>query len=321
MHSACVLPILADVTSEGLERMSHQDALRARLIAAFDGLPPKLQQAARYILEHPDEVALVSMRQLARSAGVQPSTMTRLAKALGLDGYDDLRAHHAHAIRQRIDGFAAQQERASAGGAGLAGQMLQSLSGQIARLAEPASAARLAAAAERLAQARRIYVLGLRSCHLVAWHFHYVMSLLGKRSVHLDGPAGTVGDGLMGAGPQDVLLAVSISPYARHALELAQMARGKGLAVVAITDSEVSPLVAIADEVILCATESPTFFHTLVPALAVSEVLCGLLANRDRDGALAALQNADRHLLELNTYYTAPKRRPPSAASRDETTD
>lgn len=289
--------------------MSHENALRARLIAAFDEMPSQLQRAARYILEHPDEVALVSMRHLARSAGVQPSTMTRLAKFLGLNGYDDIRVHHAEAIRQRIDGFAAQQERASVSDEGLAGQMLQSLSAQIARLAESGAVATLEAAAARLSDARKIYVLGLRSCHLVAWHFHYVMTLLGERSVHLDGPAGTVGDGLMSAGPEDVLLVMSINPYARHSLELATMAHDKGLAVVAITDSEVSPLVAIADEVILCPTESPTFFHTLAPALAVSEVLCGLLANRNRDGALKALQNADRHLLELNTYYTGPKRR------------
>lgn len=289
--------------------MSHKDALRARLIASFDDMPSQLQRAARHILEHPDEVALVSMRHLARNAGVQPSTMTRLAKFMGLNGYDDIRAHHAQAIRQRIDGFAAQQERASTIGEGLAAQMLQSLSVQIARLTEADAIARLEASAARLSQARQIYVLGLRSCHLVAWHFHYVMTLLGERSVHLDGPAGTLGDGLMSAGPEDVLLVMSINPYARHSLELANMAHNKGLAVIAITDSEVSPLVAIADEVIFCPTESPNFFHTLAPALAVSEVLCGLLANRNRDGALTALQNADRHLLELNTYYSAPKRR------------
>ncbi|WP_347267303.1 MurR/RpiR family transcriptional regulator [Paracoccus sp. (in: a-proteobacteria)] len=293
--------------------MSHQDALRARLVAALDGMAPQLQQAARHILAHPDEVALVSMRQLARSAGVQPSTMTRLAKSLGLAGYEEIRAHHAQAIRLRVEGFAAQQERATASDEGLAQQMLRNLSLQITRLGEPDSIARLKAAAERLARARRIYVLGLRSCHLVAWHFHYVMTLLGERTEHLDGPAGTAGDGLMHAGKDDVLLAISISPYARHSLELARLARAKAMGIVAITDSELSPLNALADAVILCPTESPTFFHTLAPALAVSEALCGLLASRDREAALAALQKADHHLLGLNTYCAAPDRRPPAA--------
>ena len=127
--------------------------------------------------------------------------------------------------------------------------------------------------------------------------------------VHLDGPADTVGDGLIRAGAEDVLLAISINPYARHSLELAELAREKGLGIIAITDSEVSPLVGIADQAILCSTESQSFFHTLAPALAISEVLCGLLANKDRNAALAALHRADRHLLSLNTYATAIPRR------------
>ena len=290
--------------------MSHPDHLRSRLIDALDGMSPQLQQAARYIIEHPDEVALVSMRQLARSAGVQPSTMSRLARILGLSGYDEIRSHHAQVIRQRNDGFAAQQQRARESDGGLTQQMLHSLSAQIARLTDPQSVSRLESAAEKLAVAARIYVLGMRSCHLVAWHFHYVMTLLGGRSVHLDGPAGTIGDGLMGAGAQDMLLVISIKPYARHTLELVHMAREKGMGVIAITDSELSPLAGLAEEVILCGTESPTFFHTLVPALAVSEVLCGLLASRDRDGTMQALQRADQHLAALDTYHSPPAGRP-----------
>jgi DNA-binding MurR/RpiR family transcriptional regulator len=136
------------------------------------------------------------------------------------------------------------------------------------------------------------------------------MALLGEKTIHLDGPADTVGDGLIRAGAEDVLLAISINPYARHSLELAQLAREKGLGIVAITDSEVSPLVGVADHAILCSTESQSFFHTLTPALAVSEVLCGLLANKDRAAALESLQRADRHLLSLNTYASAiPRRR------------
>lgn len=296
-------------------QMLQNDPLRDHIIGRFDKMSPQLQQAARYILEHPQEVALISMRELSRNAGVQPSTMTRLAKFLNLAGYEDIRAHHAEAIRFRADGFAARAMQHSEieqdmAATQLSRRMLQSLVAQIARLSEPASLERLSAAADLLAQARRIYVLGLRSCHSVAWHFHYVMALLGDKTIHLDGPADTVGDGLIRAGAEDVLLAISINPYARHSLELAQLAREKGLGIVAITDSEVSPLVGIADHAILCSTESQSFFHTLAPALAVSEVLCGLLANKDRVAALESLQRADRHLLSLNTYASAiPRRR------------
>jgi len=295
--------------------MLQNDSLRDRIIARFETMSPQLQQAARYILEHPQEVALISMRELSRNAGVQPSTMTRLAKFLDLPGYDDIRAHHAEALRLRADGFAARAvlhgaEAQDMAATQLSLRMLQGLAAQIARLTEPTALERLSAAADRLSRGRRVFVLGLRSCHSVAWHFHYVMALLGEKTIHLDGPADTVGDGLIRAGTDDVLLAISINPYASHSLELAQLARDKGLGIVAITDSEVSPLVGIADHTIFCPTESQSFFHTLTPALAISEVLCSLLANKDRAAALDALQRADRHLLSLNTYASAiPRRR------------
>ncbi|WP_223252000.1 hypothetical protein [Paracoccus mutanolyticus] len=41
--------------------------------------------------------------------------MTRLAKFLKLDGYEDIRSDHARAIRLRAEGFAAQARAAARG--------------------------------------------------------------------------------------------------------------------------------------------------------------------------------------------------------------
>ncbi|MER9592877.1 MurR/RpiR family transcriptional regulator [Mesorhizobium australicum] len=295
-----------------VRQILQKGPLHARIVERFDDMSHQLQQAARHILEHPQEVALVSMRELARNADVQPSTMTRLAKFLGFSGYEDIRAHYAEVIRVAADGFAAralQRDEGRSNGEGLARRMLQSLSAQIARLCESDTLSQLSAMAERLDKARRIYVLGARSCHSVAWHFHYVMTLLGEKTVHLDGPAGTSGDALIRAAAEDVLLAISMSPYSLRTYELAEAAHETGMGIVAITDSEVSPLVAIAEHVVLCSTGSQTFFHTLAPALAVSEVLCGLLAAHDRAAALEELKRADRHLSAMNTYATTIPRR------------
>ena len=60
-------------------------------------MPVQLKAAARYVLEHPQDVALLTMREQARQANLQPATMTRFAKHLGLEGYDALRAVHADA--------------------------------------------------------------------------------------------------------------------------------------------------------------------------------------------------------------------------------
>ncbi len=54
-----------------------------RLVDSFSGLTPELQKAAKYILDHPEDVGLHSMRTVAKGAGVKPATVSRLSKSLG----------------------------------------------------------------------------------------------------------------------------------------------------------------------------------------------------------------------------------------------
>src|ERR1700704_4765839 len=153
--------------------------LTEQIVQAFDAMAGQLQTGARYVLERPRDVALLSMREQARQAGVQPATMTRLAKHLGMEGYDDVRELYAAAVRDGDIGFAGKAgvqvvSQKLKGDKALAADMLKSIGKQIDLLAPPAGLERLVAAARALASARRIYCLGLRSSHSVAWHLHYV---------------------------------------------------------------------------------------------------------------------------------------------------
>jgi DNA-binding MurR/RpiR family transcriptional regulator len=233
--------------------------------------------------------------------------MTRLAKRLGMDGYDGVRELYAAAVRDGDLGFAGKAgvqvvSQKLKGDKALAADMLKSIGKQIDRLATPASLERLVVAAKTLASARRIYCLGLRSSHSIAWHLHYVLTLVGDRSIHLDGIAGTGADALARATGRDVLLVASVMPYTRLTIELAEYAVEQGITVVALTDSEVAPLAQIAQQVVIVPTDSPSFFHAMSPAFAVAEVLGAVIAGRGGDDALATLRHSEEHLAALNTH-------------------
>ena len=72
---------------------------------SFPGLSPRLQIAARYVLDRPDDVALLSMRSMATNATVHPSTMVRLAKSYGFDSYQDFRPPFQQRLRDRPEGY------------------------------------------------------------------------------------------------------------------------------------------------------------------------------------------------------------------------
>jgi DNA-binding MurR/RpiR family transcriptional regulator len=287
--------------------------LTRQIISEFDGMSGQLQQAARYVLDQPREVALLSMRQQARAAGVQPATMTRLAKHLGLEGYDAVRGLYAQTFRnggfdlaRRADKQMARQKLR--GDQALAAEIAASFAAQVAALAEPETLAQLVAAAETLASARRIYCLGMRSCFPAIAYFHYVTSLVRDGVILFHGLGGPGVDSLRNAASADVLLVNTVRPYTRAVVEAVDYARGRNVPVVAITDSAVSPVAERAQHVILVSIDSPSFFHAMAPAFSAAEVLASLVAGRGGASALKTLKETEAQLAAFHVHYD-PKRR------------
>ncbi|WP_048649316.1 MurR/RpiR family transcriptional regulator [Nitratireductor soli] len=286
-------------------------ALADHITRSFGDLPGQLGTAARYVLDNPGDVALLSMREQARRAGVQPWTMTRLAKRLGLDGYEELRQLHGEALKEQALGFSgkagAQVARQKQGGShALARDIAAASAAQVAMLAEAETLDALAAAARTMAAARRIYCFGLRSSHAVAAHFTYALSFLGEKAVLLDFGAGTGLDALRHAEPGDVFFIVTVAPYTRASIEAAEHARSHGMSVVALTDSPISPLAGLADRVILTTTDSPSFLHAMTPAFAAVEILAALIAGEGGEAALAAIGRAESQLAALKIHLLQP---------------
>src|SRR5581483_8609824 len=84
--------------------------LSGRLKADFGGLSSQFQEVARWMIDNPADVALLTTREQARRAGVSPATMTRLAQRFGLKGYDAVRKLYADAMRRRPDNFRGRAE-------------------------------------------------------------------------------------------------------------------------------------------------------------------------------------------------------------------
>lgn len=274
----------------------------------------QLQAAARYVLDQPHDVALLTMREQSRQAAVQPATMTRLAKHLGFDGYEDIRHIYADAMRNEVTGFAGRvgtqaKSQKLKGDHALAADMLAGTCAQIGSLSQPGVLDSLVEAARHLGAARRIHCLGLRSSHSPAWHLHYTLSLAGRQSVMLDAVGGIGADALGSATPDDILVAVSVLPYTRHTIEIAEYAQSCGVPVVAITDSLVAPLAQLAARTVVVPTESPSFLHTMSPTFVVAEILGALVAGQSGKAASKALATVDRQSAALNTHLKTRTKR------------
>jgi DNA-binding MurR/RpiR family transcriptional regulator len=280
-------------------------ALTDRLKSDFDTLSVRFQEAARWVIDNPADVALLTTREQARRAGVSPATMTRLAQHFGLKGYDEVRKLYADAVRRRPESFRGRAEellerRKAEGDDALVQDIFSSLALHLQALSTPAASKRFSAAAARIARAERVFCLGLRSTFSVAYIFHYVRSLV-------DGSGGTGIDALRAIGKRDVLLAVTVKPYTRETLKAVRYARSRGAKVIAVTDSEISPLAPMADETLVVGTETPSFFHSMAPAFAAVECLAALVAARRGSDTLKALARSEQQLAAFDTYVLPSK--------------
>lgn len=282
--------------------------LASTILSRFDDLPPQLQAAARFVLDNPEEVALLTTREQAKRAGVSPAALTRLAQRLGLDGYDDVRRQHAEALRARGVGMRGRARdlvaaRREAGEPGFTRAFLEAGAENIHALARSEeSAAALAAAADLLAQARTIYCLGRRSSFASAFLANYLFGLLGRASVLVEGPGDGGLDRLAAIGADDVLLAVSVRPNARPVREVMRYARERGARLVAITDGRHTTVARLADVAVPVRIETPSFFHATIPALAAVEALAALVAARLGDAALEAVAESESRLARFGAY-------------------
>lgn len=273
----------------------------------FPRLSPQLQVAARHVLDRPDDVALKSMRTVAADAGVHPSTMTRLVRALDIASYDVFRDAFQHRLRAHPADWAgrAQELQARAGGRRreAVGDVLDAAVANVRESFDANAYARFEACAQALGGARRLYVAARRSCFPIGFYFHYVYGVFRTNSLLMDGYGGTFADRMRGFGAGDVLFAISFDPYSAKTVQAVEFARENGGSSVVMTDSLVSPLVDDPDRTLIIRNESPSFFPSIAPAMAVVEALVALMVLNDGDDAVTAIRRSERQLRHFDAYW------------------
>jgi DNA-binding MurR/RpiR family transcriptional regulator len=107
----------------------------------------------------------------------------------------------------------------------------------------------------------------------VACYLAYALNQLELRAQLLDGLGGMLNEFAHGIGKRDVLLVASFRNYTPAVVETALACRARGVAVVAITDSALSPLKPAADVCFELGDDSSRPFRSLVAPLCLAQAL------------------------------------------------
>lgn len=283
--------------------MGARDQIRQR----FNELSPALQQVARYVLDHPNEVVTGSMRNVGTRAQSTPATLVRFAQHLGFEGWPQLKESFAAdmGLGSETYGVRAKQLVGRAKDQTLAGEMFEVQRRNLEATHRQSEQA-LQKACALIEKAPAVHAAGFRACFPIAFSFVYVYRLF-RTSVHLvDGQGGSLEMQQRAFAKGDALVVASFAPYSREALQVTQAAKAAGCRIVAITDSVTSPLSLLADETLLFTIHSPSFFPSIAAGVAVTEALVELLASRAGKPVIRRIDQAEAQLFESGAYLMAP---------------
>ncbi len=240
-----------------------------------DDLTKSGRLVAEYLTHHADEAQYLSISSLAKECNVAEATVFRFCRALGFEGYHEMRIALAQA--NATGALLNQQElRPDASTASLCEHahalFLTAINGTQNALSTEA----VEKAVALMREANQVFCFGQGGSMLLA-------NDICARFASLTTKFRTAGDShfqLLTAslmGPEDVVLFVSYSGATRDMMETLRTAKSAGAKVILLTHYEDAPGAALADVVLLCgAQESPLDSGSIpikVAVLYVAEVL------------------------------------------------
>jgi DNA-binding MurR/RpiR family transcriptional regulator len=289
VNTPICLPEEETMSQQSLESPPQEfSKLRDLIVEARNKMPKRLAQVAAYTIEFPDDIAFGTVSSISERAAVQPSTLVRFAKALGYRGFSQLQSVFQQRLRDRPNNYDARLEAfdAHASGRSPAMALVEGLSqaaiDSIEKFRERIKLDALDEAAQILAEAETIYLIGLRRSYPITSYLSYALGTLGIRTVLIGSPNGVDRELLSFAGPHDAALAVSFTPYAPATVEYTRQIAVQKTPLVAITDSPFSPLVFNASVWFEIVENDFEGFRSLAATMTLAAALAVAVAERRR---------------------------------------
>jgi DNA-binding MurR/RpiR family transcriptional regulator len=258
------------------------------LVAAVSGdLTPAERRIAEAVLAEPTLLAFGTVSDLATRVGTSRPTVVRFANKLGFAGYTQLQRHVRSDLSHRLarPSERIRKEEGKFPGAKTA------INNAVDSVFEAVEGERLGALAAPILRAERVWILSGETSQAGARKLYSGLSIVRPGVRFVD--ERTFGADACDAGPSDAAVVMDFFRYRRRVTEAARLLARSGVAIVAITDSPLSPLVELTDT--WCEIEVPAIgpFDSSVPAVAIAELLVARVARDLQHEATARIDRIE----------------------------
>lgn len=259
---------------------------------------------AGYILRSYDKAAFMTASRLGRTVNVSESTVVRFAAELGYDGYPAMQKALQEMIRNKLT--AVQRMEVSndrIGNHDILPMVMQADAENIRLTLEEVDRTGFDRAVEAILAARKVYILGVRSAFALSGFLgFYFNMMLPDVAVANANSSSELFEQILRIGEGDVIIGISFPRYSKRTVKAMDYAKRKGATVLAITDSQASPLVEIADHALLARSDMASFVDSLAAPLSLVNALI-VAVSRKKSAELEATFSALERIWDEYEVY------------------
>ena len=262
------------------------------------------KRIAAFIQESYDKAAFMTASKLGKTVNVSESTVVRFAAELGYDGYPAMQKALQEMIRNKLTSIQRiEVANDRYGDHDVLSMVMQSDIDKIRLTLEEASRSDFSGAVDAIVEAKRIYILGVRSSVAVSSFLGFYFNLIFDNVVQVhSNSASEMFEQLLRVGEGDVVIGVSFPRYSRRTVQAMHFAQDRKAKVIAITDSATSPLAATATHTLLAKSDMASFVDSLVAPLSMVNALIVAVSRKKKEDLARTFESLEEIWDEYEVY-------------------
>ena len=275
-----------------------------RIQARLPELSKSQKLIANFIINQYDKAAFMTAAKLGEVVGVSESTVVRFAIELGFSGYPELQKVLQELIKSKLTAIQRIEVSSSRiNEDNILKSVLQSDMEKIKITLDEIDQASFNRIIELILDARKIYILGVRSSAPLASFLGFYFNLIfdNIRLVHTTSVS-EMFEQILRASEGDVVIGISFPRYSKRTIKALQYVKSQGASVIAITDSHESPLAAFADHTITARSDMASFVDSLVAPLSVINAIIVAVGMRRKNQIYETFEKLEKIWDEYQVY-------------------
>ena len=271
--------------------MQNKNELLQKINDGYPKFSKGQKKLAEFIREDYDKAAFLTAAKMGEEVGVSESTVVRFAMALGYDGYPGFQKALGELVRTKLNSNQRMEVtygRISQGE--ILASVLQSDIEKIKLTMEAIDQGAFEMAVDTILNARKIYVVGIRSCAPLASFLCFYLNLVcdDVTAVNTSSPS-EIFEQMLRIGEEDVMIGISFPRYSMRTLKALEYASNRKAKVITLTDSVHSPMTLYSSCNLIARSDMASIVDSLVAPLSVVNALVVALCMKKQNEVISTL--------------------------------